>query len=171
MYVFENVYVKEFVWIRKIIGVIDVWRRRCPAGNACYKNFKCVFLESVFFKLVYVISQILVIDWLEIWKRSSADVPLSHEPRISKSDVFFYFFTTQTMKNTRKIDILNSKCCHFFNFRNSAFSMVHAIAIFILIKMYFDFSVLHNQVESCEPFEPVFKNILYIMLHNFNNIH
>ena len=30
-------------------------------------------------------------DWLEIW-RSSPDVPLSHESRISKSDVFFFLF-------------------------------------------------------------------------------
>ena len=31
-------------------------------------------------------------DWLEIWRRSSPDVSLLHQPRISKSDVFSIFF-------------------------------------------------------------------------------
>ena len=145
MYVFENVYVKEFVWIRKIIGVIDVWRRRCPAGNACYKNFKCVFLKSVFFKLVHVISQVLI----DLKFGGNPQRMCLYRMNHGFQNLMFFciFFTTQTMKYTRKIDILNSKCCHFFNFRNFAFSMVHAIAISILIEMHLDFWVSHNQVD------------------------
>ena len=80
----------------------------CTTDN---KNFKCVFLESILFKLTDGISDVLVdrLSWnLEIWK-SSPDVALSREPRISKSDCFlfffFFFFTTQKTKCRRKIDI------------------------------------------------------------------
>ena len=50
-----------------------------------------------------------------------------------------YFCTTGNKRNARKIDILISKCCHFLNFRNFALSVVHTIAIFILIKVHFGF--------------------------------
>ena len=112
-------------------------------------------------------------DWLEIWRRSSPDVPLSHEPRMSKSDVAFYFpFTSQRTRSTRKIDILSSKYCHFFNFRDFAVSVVRAIPISILIEIHFDFLVSNNllALESRQPLEPnVFKNMLYLRLYNFHN--
>ena len=49
---------------------------------------------------------------------------------------FSFFFTTQKTKSRRKMDILTSKYCHFFNFRNFAVSMVHAI-----FEMHFSFLI------------------------------
>ena len=115
-------------------------------------------------------------DWLEIWRRSSPDVPSSHEPRISKSDVFFLFiFTTQKIKSTRKYyDILDLKCCHFFNFRNFAVSVVRATVTFILIKMHFGFLVSNNQVDRnhvshSNPFLKIYFTQGYIISTTFIN--
>ena len=52
------------------------------------------------------------------------------------------------MKSTRKINILNSKCCLLFNLRNFAVSVVRAIAIFILIKTHFGFLISNSQVDQ-----------------------
>ena len=84
----------------------------------------------------------------------------------------FLFDDSKETRSTRKINVSTSKCCHFFNFRNFAVLVVHGIATFIPIKMVFGFSVSNNQVsESRQPFEPVFKNMLYPRLYNFHDFH
>ena len=68
--------------------------------------------------------------------------------------IFFFFFTIQTTKITRKIDILNSKCWNFFNFRKFAVFVIHTIAIFVLIKMHFGFLVSNNQMDHVSHSNP-----------------
>ena len=59
--------------------------------------------------------------------------------------LFFFFFLPPKAQGESTFQ--NSKCCHFFNFRNFAVCVVHAIAIFILIKVHSDFLVSNSQVD------------------------
>ena len=141
----------------------------CTTGN---KNFKCVFSNPFW------------TDWRDI-PRFSWPIDLKFGGDLQRIYLYrmnygfqnlmffsiFFFFTTQKTKSTRKVDILTLKCCHFFNFRNFAVSLVHAIAISIPIKMHFGFLVSNNQVDRNQPFVPIFKNMLYLRLYNFHNFH
>ena len=105
----------------------------CTTEN---RNSKRVFLKSILFELADGISHVLV-DRLT-WNLEEIFTGCTFTTDFKIWCVFrFYFLTTQKTKSTRKIDILTSECCHFFNFRNFAVSVVRATAIFILIKMYF----------------------------------
>ena len=101
--------------------------------TTCNKNFICVFLESIFFKLVDRISHVLV-DWLTWNLEIFIGCTFIARTTDFKIWCFFYFFfflfTTQKTRGTRKIDTLTSKCCHLFNSRNFAVSVVQVTAIF-----------------------------------------
>ena len=104
------------------------------------------FLKSILFELADGISHVLV-DRLT-WNLLTGYTFIAWTTDFKIWCFFlFFFFSTQKTKRTRKIDISNSKCYHFLHFRNFAVSVVHAIAIFILIKMQFGFLVSNNQVD------------------------
>ena len=58
----------------------------------------------------------------------------------------FLFFFYQPKDEKHKENRI-SKCCHFFKFRYFAVSVVHAIAILMLIEMHFGLLVSDDQVD------------------------
>ena len=71
--------------VRLIVSVNIFVQRATRTSNVFFSN--PYFLNWLTGYLTFWLT-----DWLEIWRRSSSNVPLSHEPCISNSDVFFYFF-------------------------------------------------------------------------------
>ena len=141
----------------------------CTTAN---RNFKRVFLKSILFELTNGISHVLVdrLTWnLEEIFTERTSIASTTDFKIWC--FFLFLFTTQKTKSTRKIEL--SKCWHFFNFRNFAVPVVHAIAIFILMKMHSGFLVSNNQMDrnDVSHSNPFLKNMLCPRLYNFRNLH
>ena len=88
---------------------------------------------------------------------------LSHEPRISRFDVFFFFYHPNDEKHKENRYFNFRILPFFFNFRNFAVSVAHAIGMFILIKMHFGFWVSNGQVDRnhVSHSNSFLKNMLY----------
>ena len=140
----------------------------CTTGN---KNFERVFLKFILFELADGISHVLVdrLTWnLEEIFTGCTFVAWTTDFKIW-CFVFHFRLPPKGRKAQEKPIFKVQNAAIFLNFRNFAVSVVYAIAIFILIKMHFSFLVSNNQMESRQPFEPVFKNVLYLRLYNFHN--
>ena len=132
----------------------------CCSIDCKYMNIFCTtrtsnvfFSNPYFFKLAHVL-----VDRLT-WNLEEMFTGCTFIARTTDFKIWYFFFFFFT-----------SKCCHFFNFRNFAVPMVRAIAIFILIKIHLIILIgAPVGPESRQPFEPVFKNMLYLRLHNFHN--
>ena len=108
------------------------------------KNFKCVSLKSILFKMADGISHVLVdrLTWnlKEIFTGCTCIAGTTNFKIWCLFLFFFFFFFFYHPKDEKHKEnwYFNFKMLSFFfNFRNFAVSMVHAIAIFILIKIHF----------------------------------
>ena len=126
---------------------------------ACYEIFKCVFLESVFFKLVQATSQVLVN------LKFGGDLQRMYLYRMNYGfqHLMFFLLFSFTSQNDEKY-----KKNRYFKFK--MLFLIFEFSIFMIIKMHFDFPVSHNQVDHSSPFSKTYFTQCYIILTTFVNL-